>query len=145
MSTITSNSPLAASPSAKPTSGKANTWAWGTITLLVSALFIMSGGMKLMMSPVVIQSFAQAGIPKAAVLPIGILELTCLALFLIPRTAVLGTFLLTGYLGGAIMSCIVTHISFALPALTGLLIWVAAWLRVEELRALLPLRRGARR
>lgn len=50
--------------------------------------------------PRVWEGLIDAGIPGQAIAPIALLELSCLALFLIPRTSVLGAFLLTGYLGG---------------------------------------------
>jgi hypothetical protein len=62
---------------------------------------------------------------------IGILEAACLALYLIPRTSVLGAVLLTGFLGGAIAY------SF-FPVYIGLLIWAGLYLREDRLRALLP-------
>lgn len=67
----------------------------------------------------------------------------CTALYAVPRTALLGAILLTGYLGGAIA----THLSAASPLLgstlfgvyLGLAVWGGLWLRDSRLRALLPL------
>jgi hypothetical protein len=82
-----------------------------------------------------------------AVSGVGLIQLTCVALYLIPQTAVLGTVLLTGYLGGAIASYV--RIGEPTPPLvpltTCLLAWLGIYLRDERLRALLPFRRGARR
>lgn len=66
------------------------------------------------------------------------------ALYAVPRTAVLGALLLTGYLGGAIA----THLSAGSPLLSntlfglylGLALWGGLWLREPRLRALLPFR-----
>ena len=77
-------------------------------------------------------------------LGIGLIELVCLVLYLIPRTAVLGAVLMTGYLGGAVA----THVRISSPLLThtffplyvALLLWGGLYLREPRLRALTPLR-----
>ena len=79
-------------------------------------------------------------------MPLGVLELVCLSLYLLPQTAVLGAILWTGYLGGAVA----THVrignpmfSHALfPVYVGALLWLGLWLRDARLRRL-PSRRGA--
>ncbi len=121
---------------------KRTTWVVRILTAFVILAFAMSGIMKVSHVSAVVQGFAHAGIPEGAILPLGILELTCLALYLIPRTAVLGTFLLTGYLGGAILSTIITRMNLTLPIVVGLCVWAGAWLRVAELRRLMPLRQA---
>jgi DoxX-like family len=74
-----------------------------------------------------------------------IVLLACTVLYVIPRTAILGAILLTGYLGGAVAthvrvgSPLFTHMLF--PVYVGLLIWGGLYLRDERLRALIPLRR----
>jgi DoxX-like family len=75
---------------------------------------------------------------------IGLIELVCLVLYLVPRTSVLGAVLLTGYLGGAIAthvrvsSPLMTHTLF--PLFVAALLWGGLYLREEKLRDLLPLR-----
>jgi hypothetical protein len=73
--------------------------------------------------------------------PLGAIEICCALLYAIPRTAVLGAVLLTGYLGGAIA----THVrvgdpSFVTPLVLGMIAWAGLYLRDPRLRALLPLR-----
>ncbi|HKE86705.1 MAG TPA: DoxX family protein [Vicinamibacterales bacterium] len=88
------------------------------------------------------------GYPLNSVRWIGVAELTCLALYLTPRTSVMGALLLTGYLGGAtathvrIASPLFTHILF--PTYVALFVWGGLYLRESRLRDLLPLRRGGR-
>ena len=85
------------------------------------------------------------GYPVDSVLWIGIIELVCLVLYLIPRTSVLGALLMTGYLGGAIA----THVRISSPLLThtlfpiyvALLLWGGLYLREKRLQVLVPLRR----
>jgi len=88
----------------------------------------------------------ELGFPVALARPIGIIELICLAVYLFPRTSVLGAILWTGYLGGAIA----THVRLGNPLLThqlfpiyiALMLWGGLYLRDARLRALLPLRRA---
>jgi uncharacterized membrane protein YphA (DoxX/SURF4 family) len=101
-----------------------------------------SGIAKIAGVPKVVEGLTRAGIPRAAVLPIGSLELLCLALYLIPRTTTLGTLVLTGFLGGATVTHIIGGESFVAPLLVGLVIWGGAYFRVPELQVLLPLRKG---
>src|SRR5437899_3076131 len=86
---------------------KSNKWATIIITLLIIVPFVMSAFLKLTHSPIAMDGFHKMGVPDAAVIPIGIVELLCLALYLAPPTVVLGTFMLTGYLGGAVFANIV--------------------------------------
>jgi hypothetical protein len=86
---------------------------------------------------------AQFGYPASLIVPIGLLELICVVLYVIPRTAVLGAVLSTGYLGGAIA----THVRVSDPAfvgalILGILVWAGLYLREPRLRLLLPLRKG---
>jgi hypothetical protein len=76
-------------------------------------------------------------------MPLGIILLICTILYVIPRTAVLGAILLTGYLGGAV----VTHVRagegwfpITFPIIFGVFLWGGLYLRDTRLRALIPLR-----
>lgn len=77
-------------------------------------------------------------------MPITLLELSCLALFLIPRTAGLGTLLLTGYFGGATVTHIIGSENFIPPLVVGLLIWVGAYFRMPEFQEFLPVEESPR-
>lgn len=88
------------------------------------------------------------GIPESMVFPLGILEIACALVYAFPKTAVLGAILLTGYMGGAIL----THwrvgdpVPFPFPIMhitLGVMVWAGIWLREPRLRALMPLRGGA--
>ena len=75
---------------------------------------------------------------------LGLLQLALLALYLAPRTSILGAVLWTGYLGGAVAthvrvgSPLATHILF--PIYVAALLWLGLWLRDARVRALVPLR-----
>ncbi|HEY0468952.1 MAG TPA: DoxX family protein [Polyangiaceae bacterium] len=100
---------------------------------------------KLIKIPPVVESFAQLGYPDALAQGIGLLELGCLTLYLLPRTAILGAIVLTGFLGGAISTHLrigdplFSHVLF--PAYVGLLVWGGLFLRDDTLRTLLPWRK----
>jgi hypothetical protein len=77
--------------------------------------------------------------PPATARPIGIVEVSCVVLYFVPATRVLGAILLTGYLGGAIA----THVRagqaiFVVPLLIGIMLWGGLFLRDPRLRQLLP-------
>lgn len=115
-------------------------WTGRVLSYLPCLLLLFSGGMKLVHPPSLDEGFAQLEIPIGLAFAIGVLEIGCTILYLIPRTAILGAILLTGYLGGAIL----THLrvgdpSWVLPLLLGVSLWGGLWLRDARLRALTPL------
>src|SRR5258708_574373 len=77
-------------------------WTGRVISGLASAMFIFSAAMRLKGGRELAQGMAHLGLPDTMVLPLAIVELTCVAIYLIPPTAVLGAILLAGYMGGAI-------------------------------------------
>jgi len=119
---------------------KAQLWAGRILGTLVTLAFLGSGVSKLAHVPRVVGQLTHDGLPPAAILPLGILELTCLALYLFPRTSILGTFLLTGYIGGAIVTHIIGRGTFVPPLLVGIWMFASAYLRHAELRGLVPFR-----
>ena len=116
-------------------------WAGRIVSALPVMLLIFSGCMKLGKPPAVVQGFNRFGYPERLLLPLGIVEITCTIIYLIPRISVLGAILLTGYLGGAVA----THVrmldpSFVMPFIAGVLVWLGLFLREQRLRALIPFR-----
>jgi hypothetical protein len=87
------------------------------------------------------QAMAHLGLPASMVLPLGILELTCVVIYLIPATSVLGAILLAGYIGGTIVTCWRSGDPFILNIVLGLVIWLGIYLREPRLKELIPLRR----
>lgn len=108
------------------------------------ALFLfVDGAMKLVKPEIVVRTTVELGYPESVILPLGIVLMTCTALYVIPQTAVLGAILLTGYLGGAVATHVrVGHGAFEIlfPVIVGALLWGGLVLRDERLRSLLPLR-----
>lgn len=122
---------------------KARLWAGRIISALPILFLLMDGVMKLFKPEVVVKTTVQLGYPESVILGMGIVLLVCTVLYAIPRTAVLGAILLTGYLGGAVA----THVRVGegpfpvlFPVFFGLLIWGGLWLRDERVRRLIPLR-----
>jgi len=102
---------------------------------VVAFAFIGSAMTKLAHVPKVVGGLVHDGIPEAALVPIAILELSLAVLYLLPRTSLLGTVLLTGYLGGAIVTHIIGREPFAPPVVIGALLFASAYLQYPELRS----------
>jgi hypothetical protein len=104
-------------------------------------MLLMSGVMKVMQTGQVRQGFADW--PAGSAVAIGVVELLCTVIYLIPRTAVLGAILLAGYLGGAVAVTVKMGLGVAgwwMPFVFGILLWAGLWLRDARIRALIPLR-----
>jgi hypothetical protein len=119
--------------------GKA-VWIGRVISGLASLAFLMSAVMKLKGGPEMTEGMAHLGLPDSMVTPLAILELSCVTIYLIPPTAVLGAVLLTGYLGGAICTHWRVGDPFVVQIGIGVLIWLGIYLREGRLKAVLPLR-----
>jgi hypothetical protein len=123
-----------------PAVSKKALWAGRVLSTLPVLMLLLSGVMKLVRPAPVVEGFAKFGYPESLAQGIGILELVCTALYVWPRTAVLGAILLTGYLGGATATHVRIGDPFFAPILFGVLLWLGLVLRDARLRALLPLR-----
>ncbi len=108
------------------------------------ALFLlMDGAMKLVKPQPVVKATVELGFPESVIVGLGMVLLAGTVLYLIPRSAVLGAVLLTGYLGGAVA----THVRVrggafpvTFPVILGALLWAGLWLRDVRLRRLVPWR-----
>lgn len=120
-------------------------WA---LTGLFVLFMLMDVAIKLMRLPIVDESMIALGYAPGTGFWIGVLEAILLALYVIPRTSVLGAVLLMAVFGGAIAS----HLRHADPVLShdlfgvylGAIMWGGLWLRDPALRAVFPLRRSRR-
>ena len=115
-------------------------WMGRVLSGLAVAFLMFDAGLKLSGSSMAVEGTTQLGYPADVVFPIGLIQLVCLVLYLIPRTAVLGAVLWTGYLGGAIAthvrveSPLFTHTLF--PIYVAILLWAGLGLRDRRVRAL---------
>jgi hypothetical protein len=126
--------------------GAGRTVLVGRVLSALAVLFLgFDTAIKLVQLPVVGETLAELGYPSELGLTIGIVELVCLVLYAVPRTALLGAILLTAVFGGGIAS----HIRIASPLFThilfgvylGLFVWGGLYLRSARLRELIPLQR----
>lgn len=124
------------------TTGTKLVWTGRVISVLVAPLFLMSAAFKFIGGPQLAEGFDQLGLPVGLAIPLGVLELTCVVVYLVPRTAVLGAILLTGYLGGAICTHLRVGDPFYVQILLGIFVWLGIYLRDGRLRELMPLRRA---
>jgi len=119
-------------------------WVGRVISILVSLLFAMSALMKLRGGAEVMQGMAHLGLPESLIMPLAILEISCILIYLIPATSVLGAILLTGYIGGAICTHLRVGDPFYMQIAIGLFIWLGLYLREDRLKELIPLRKKQR-
>lgn len=115
---------------------------------LVTLFLAFDSLIKFFLNEEAIEASAALGWSAELAPKLGIIGLICLILYLLPRTAILGAILWTGYLGGAVATHLrvgnplASHTLF--PIYVALLLWGGLWLRDERLRALVPLRRSPR-
>ena len=121
------------------------TWTGRVLTGLVTLFLLVDAGVKVLNPGFAAASAPQIGYAESLILPIGLIELACLAVYLIPQTSALGAVLLTGFLGGAVA----THVRVSDPLLgytlfplyVGALVWGGLFLRDTRLRVLIPFTR----
>ena len=139
MTAITDTAPAA------PSSNRTQRITGWVLTGLFSAFMAMDIGMKLLRLPIVEQTGQQLGLPAGSGFAIGVGEGILLALYLFPRTSVLGAVLFTGLFGGTAAthwiagSPVPSHILFGVYL--GVIAWGGLWLRDAQLRRIFPLRR----
>jgi len=117
----------------------------GYVLTALGALFLtFDTTLKVLALAPAVEASSQLGYRADTTVWIGVVELICLLLYLVPRTSVLGALLLTGYLGGAVATHVrmggplFSHILF--PIYVALLLWGGLYLREPRLRDLVPLR-----
>jgi hypothetical protein len=126
---------------------KALRWAGNVLTALILVALAADITFKLIQAPQSVQGTVQLGYPTSAVLTIGLLQLVCFILYVIPATAPVGAILFTGYFGGAVA----THLRIGNPLLTHILsgvyvsaiLWFGLYTRDARVRALVRPRRAS--
>ncbi|MDO8325019.1 MAG: DoxX family protein [Phenylobacterium sp.] len=124
---------------------KAMLWTGRVLSGLFVAFMLMDLTMKLLDLPVVAETSRQLGLPTDQARLLGTIQLICVALYLYPRTSMLGAVLVTAYMGGAVE----THLRVGSPLFSHILFgvylavmaWGGLWLRDARLRSLFPWRR----
>jgi hypothetical protein len=114
------------------------------LSALAVLFLIFDGVTKLIKDPHVLQAMVQLEFSEKTIVEIGVILLVCTALYVIPQTSILGAVLLTGYLGGAVVSQLRVGkplFETLFPALFGIVVWAGLFLREPRLGALIPLRK----
>lgn len=117
-------------------------WIGRVISTFAALFLLFDGGARLVRFAPYAEGTVKFGYPEYLASWIGLVLLVSTLLYVIPRTAVLGAILLTGYLGGATASQVRAEDSwFLFPVAFGVLVWGGLYLRDARLHALVPLRR----
>jgi hypothetical protein len=122
--------------------GRRRLWTGRLLGGLAAAFLVFDAAGKLLEVAPVIEGSGQLGYPPESVFGLGVILLCCVLVYLVPRTAVIGAVLLTGYLGGAVAahvrvgSPLFTHILF--PTYVAALLWGSLLLRDPRLRPFAP-------
>ena len=142
--TTTPSAPEHPAPATRPARQRGGMfWTGWVLTVLVSLMLVMGGVMNLVGAQPAIEGLTKYGYPPGVRVPLGVVVVVIVALYLMPRTAVLGAVLLTGYFGGAVNTHVRAGEPWLLAAVFGVLTWLALYLRDPRVRALLPLRSPA--
>ena len=142
MQTIMTNRPVVTAGSSSDAGVGRTTWIGRAIGGLAVAFLIFDSAGKLLEVQPVIDSARQLGYSPDIMFGLGVILLSCVLVYVVPRTSVLGAVLLTGYLGGAVAthvrvgSPLFTHVLF--PTYVATLLWGGLILRDPRLRAFLP-------
>jgi hypothetical protein len=115
---------------------------WSMTALFALFMMVGSAAPKLFGAQVALESMANIGWPSQHLLLIGVIEITCTLLFLVPRTALIGAILLTGLFGGALAS----HLRVGSPLFShtlfsiylGVFMWCSLYFRDGTIRQILP-------
>jgi hypothetical protein len=133
-------------PTVQPTSiSKGALWGGRIVSGLAALFMLLDGVMKLFKPAAVVKATTDLGYSESIIVPIGLVLIVCTVLYIIPRTAVLGAILLTGYLGGAVATQVRANAGWfpiLFAVVFGILVWGGLWLRDTRLRALIPLHQG---
>jgi hypothetical protein len=117
-------------------------WTGRVMSALPVLLVLFGSIVKLMKTAAVMEGFARAGVPERLIVPVGVIELICVIVYVIPQTAVLGAILMTGLLGGATVTNLrIGDPTYPMPVVLGMLAWGGLFLRDTRLRELIPIRK----
>ena len=148
MQTIAQGNPFAGTISTNRASSKRLLWAGRVVSGLAVGFLIFDSVGKLLEVQPVIDGTKELGYSPDVVLGLGVTLLSCVVVYLIPQTSVLGSVLLTGYLGGAVATHVrvgnplLTHVLF--PTYIAALLWGGLILRDAQLGRFLPWRDRSR-
>ena len=111
---------------------KSRIWTGRILSGILVVLLAFDAVTKLIREPHVMAAATQMGLTVSAIVEIGAILSCCLVIYLIPRTALIGAILLTGYLGGATATNLILGHSFIecmFPVIVGVLVWLGLYFR----------------
>jgi hypothetical protein len=121
---------------------KGMVWTGRVVSAIPVLLMVFSAAMKFAKPAPVVEGMVRLGFPSGLLFVVGVLEFLSCVVYVIPRTAVLGAILMTGYLGGATVTNVrVGDPSWIVTVVLGVLVWGGLFFRDERVRALIPFRR----
>jgi hypothetical protein len=117
-------------------------WTGRVLSGIPAALVLFGAIMKIVKAAPVITGMTQHGIGENLIVLIGVIELACAVVYLIPKTAVLGAILMTALMGGATFTNIrVGDSTYVMNVILGVMVWAGLYVRDSRLRDLIPVRR----
>lgn len=124
-----------------PPVSKAAFWTGWVLSALPALLMLFAGTTALIQPPFAVEGMEKMEYPIEVGRPLGVVQVACTLIYLIPQTAVLGAILLTGFLGGAVATHVRVSEPFFMPIIVAVVFWLGLYLREPRLRALVPWRR----
>ena len=115
-------------------------WISYVVSALPVLLLIMSASFKFIQPAGFAEGVTQMGWDSGKMFYLGVVEISCVVIYLIPRTAILGAILLAAYMGGAVATHVRVGDPFWTQVLVGAFVWGGLWLRDPRVRALIPFR-----
>ncbi|HET9838490.1 MAG TPA: DoxX family protein [Candidatus Angelobacter sp.] len=115
-------------------------WAGRILSGLIVVALSALNAMGLLHKAESLKHFVAYGYPESAFVPISIVFFVCIVVYAIPRTAIFGAILFTGYFGGAVATHVRAGEPYFFPIVVAVLVWLGIFLRDARLRALVPLR-----
>jgi hypothetical protein len=147
MQTIAHDQPFPVTITTSHAGSRRRLWTGRILSSLAVLFLVFDGVAKLLEVQPVIDATIELGYPRDIAFSLGVILLSCVAAYVIPRTSMLGALLLTAYLGGAVATHVrvenplFSHVLF--PTYIAAMLWGGLMLRDERLRAFLPIRRAS--
>jgi hypothetical protein len=124
--------------------GTAVLWTSRVLSTFVALFLFVDGLARVARFAPYLEGTVRFGYPAYQASWIGLTLVVCTFLYVIPRTAILGAILITGYLGGAVATQVRAEDPwFLFPVALGVLAWAGLYLRDAQLAALIPVRKAA--
>jgi len=112
------------------------------LSLLISIMLLFSASVKFSGSEEAMQNMQHLGIDPGLLKGLAVLEVLAALLFVVPRTALIGAILITGWMGGALFAHLRVGDPFFIQIVLPIVVWIAFGLRhFADMMPLLGMRR----